>query len=198
MDSFLNNKIQLKDITLRLGPGLGASSYSIGEKTYLDFKKMYGEGQHNEAFNAAFIEKQDAAGNPKPSKQDNSKKYVVNFAKLMQLIAAHFQIGTVIVNESENTFNKATWKEVKAAANKRAAQGGTDDAEDLLTKHYGEQKHFSARLFTRVERQIGRVHGELDKEYKKDYARTGRCLNGVMLQEEDDDTASASMKGLSL
>lgn len=197
MDSFLSHNIQPDSITLRLGPGLGASSYSIGEKTYLDFKKMYGEGEHNKAFATAFIGKQDAEGNPKPSKKDGSKKYVVNFAKLMELIAAHFQIGEVIVNESKNTFDKAAWKEVKAAANNLAAQGKIDDAEDLLTEYYKKQNYFGARQFTRVERQIARVHGESDKKYERDYARTGRCLNGVMLQE-DDDTASASMKGLSL
>lgn len=98
----------------------------------------------------------------------------------------------VHITESQNTFDKSAWKEIK---NKALAEKNPT----LPLEYYKNRMFFSARLFVRCVRHALRVaeenHLPLPEEIKNlpstqgyndlknasaNYSTTGRCLNGVM------------------
>jgi copper oxidase (laccase) domain-containing protein len=179
VEKFLEQGIPPEEITVRVGPGLGSESYSVGEAVYHELMTMSGVSA------AVFC--------PKPPKPDKPPKYVLDFPQLIQQAAAIFGIKQVDISESASTFDKRAWKAVKATAT---------TAEELQAD-YASLKFFSARRHARTERQIIRVCEASGTEppsgvsAKADYSRTGRCLNGVMLSEAEAEAYSSLTLGAS-
>jgi len=176
---FLSRGIDPKDIKINIGPGLGADSYSVAEDVYCSLLAMPGI---DNADDRVFQKKAFKAGKP--------QKYVLNFPELIKQAASAHGIISVDGSTSNNTFDKSEWKSVKSSADP-----------DVLKAYYASRPYFSARLFTRVVRQINRVCEAIGRPLPAgvepltatNYGGTGRCLNGVSLAESDAGLPSSSL-----
>jgi len=207
LDHFKQQNIPFDQITVRIGPGLDAETYSIGTPTYDELKKVYGEAL-------------ESAVQPKPGKNNDNiekmlphvpellkeyeemlgckveftpkVKYLLNVPKLMQKYSEMFGFN-VDISESRTTFDRKAWQAVKAEAiDKHDPQ--------LPLSHYQQSNFFSARQYVRCVRLAGRIAKQnglpqpeqlaflapnIDPEDIKKageqgrYNETGRCLNGV-------------------
>lgn len=196
LEHFLNLQSDPKDIKIVIGPGLGADSYDLSEENYQEILK------ENPLFSAAFTPKslknQDApipkhipaaamsskveiASEPEKTQNALTKppKYILNFVELIKIFAKDLQIE-VVENETATTFNRAQWRQVKAQAKEQKDP-------KLLMEYYQNQLYFSARLYTKVDKNIRKIVAANKLEIpagieqpKSTYDGTGRCLNGVV------------------
>jgi copper oxidase (laccase) domain-containing protein len=181
LDKFKANGIDNERIHVRVGPGLGKDSFSIGNQPRAELEKVFGN-----LLNQVLTLKKDKAG------QD---KYVLDVPGLLQAYAKIFGFG-IDISKSQNTFDKSQWKAVKEEAIRKKDP-------ELPIKYYTESTLFSARLYTRCDRLARRIAREnglplpkllatladnIDPDNLKTagqtgrYNETGRCLNGVMLR----------------
>ncbi|MCX7115691.1 MAG: laccase domain-containing protein [Gammaproteobacteria bacterium] len=183
LEHFLKAGISPQEITVKLGPGLGAGSYSIGNQPLSALAAAFGE-----AFDEKTVVsyKKDKKGQPKA---------ILNMPALLQKYSRFigFQVD---VSQSVDTFSKTEWRRVKAEA--------IETQDPLLPiRHYENQSFFSARLYVRADRLARRIAQQSGKPLPEElvslpstvdiedkassaklgrHAETGRCLNGVMMR----------------
>lgn len=169
MSLFLGNGINPEDIEIHVGPGLGSTSYDLGEVPYQAILKESSEYQQ------AFKEK--------PKKANKEQKYILDFGKLISVFSEFHGIKSVNTSESINTFDRDAYYKVKKEAKESYNP-------NLLIDFYRNQLCYSARAYSKVDKQIRKICQESNKDLPKgiqqpkaDYNGTGRNLNCVRLKK---------------
>lgn len=170
MSLFLAEKINPDEIEIHVGPGLGNTSYDLGEVAY---KAIVNENaEYEQAFKA------------KAKKENKEQKYILDFGKLVSIFASFYGIKAVKTEASINTFDREAYYTAK-----HKAKESKDP--DMLMDFYQKQLCFSARLYSKTDKQIRKICEATGKslpkglqEPKADYNGTGRNLNCVMLKKK--------------
>ncbi len=176
MDHFLTNDINPKDITIRIGPGIGAQSYDLGEAEYIELMK------ENERFAEAFVKKAKKTNTNNAAPTNKPQKYVLNFAKLIEIFAEGYSkpgaTMKVISDESCDTFARPEYKTIRNDAREKKNP-------QILMQYYAHREHYGARLYKKVHEktvEISKANNQPIPEWLPDamtYNDTGRNLNGV-------------------
>lgn len=167
---FVKSGVDPKDITVRIGPGLGKESYDVGKDVYEAILK------ENPEFAQAFTFKK----RPKVEAGKSSKpleKYMLDMVKLVEIACLPLGI-TINTSEAANTFPRAEWHEKREEAKKE--KNGA-----ILTAYYSHLPHFGARLDSRIEKYIKKFAAQETWDSTAGakagtYRQTGRCVNGVI------------------